>query len=668
MSCDPLIKPVFPSPSSNSNSSNNNIILSPVVLTKETTITEISGNYNYFLQNRLKIYEKIDTTPAPQILFDINIAKDNTPEHITKYHETITHELIEKMTVGGQYLFTFNASKSIFIPTYDNIDDKKIIEDKTTNPATVIAQYTKTRKLDDYLKEMIKELDRNYIFLQDTNTNINTMYKIINKNNTVIDKEKNIANWNEFLKDFGMFLSTQFKTKPYSINFTHEQIRDIKCSNCIDVNGSKFTNINCTLFEDIEIDGINKEDLEDLKKILYNLVIFFQSYLLTGLIKSVIILYLYTINESPYYNNINNITYIDIIKRYDTIKTNKYINHDSPDIYYLNKSIYFFDKYKNKNIIIRMYELYYRCSNNNKEVIHFVVGYIVCVFYIDEYEIEKNSYVYLDVKSTNTLLDEIETKQSELEQTPLVPPPSVLSSNNNDYIILKAKTTLPPIENATPIEKNKIKNYNYFLQNRQKIYDKITKQQKNLNPFILYDITITTKTAKTDNELKAYHANCHKILFKNITDGGEYVYTLNAYKSIMVNDNEDETKITTVIQQSDNSHILDEYLIQIIKEIERNEIFLFGKTETNIITFYGITFTTKDKNYYIGHWDEFLSDFGIFLSKKFNTQPYSINFTHEEIKNIKCNNCFDVNRSKLSNINCTLFKDIEIDNADTEDL
>ena len=369
---------------------------------KPVTITNIqdTNNYNmcntYFKANKQTIYTKINkfnSQKTQPIFFDLKEGQNMNKINITQKHKKEIEQLYNDIDKGGIYLYALNAYKSIVVnKNTDESDVDKQINYENTSKLTKTNNHT----LKEYLFIILKDIHRNIIIIEDKFFMINFKEDL-----ELLYYYKN--NLHMFLKHFGNFLSKQFnkdKHSQYSINFTHDQIKNIKCSNCIDLNNQNYNNLNCTLFSDIKIEDNDTnttntnitselENLKNLKKLLYNIIIFFQAY-------NIII-----INSLVHYYDINPIRLPNILKLKYNVQNN----------------CIFFDTYEQKNIIIRIYKIDYEIdySYDIKKNVTIIkhAGYMCCVFYIDEYEIEKNAYVYLDIKSKDTIIKEIEKQDRE---------------------------------------------------------------------------------------------------------------------------------------------------------------------------------------------------------------------------------------------------------------
>ena len=341
-------------------------------LTNVSNMTSLETAYNYqmintfFKNNRQKIYNKISEfnlksvqDKRTQTLFNLNTNQTMNKDKFNDQLTTDNSKLESCFKNGGQYLYALNKYKAIMVnenkeeikkieernkAEKEKTKDKNKTKDNTrknksiSTPTTPIN--TEDHTVREYLDSIIGDMSREYIIEKGDIKNINFPDGKIDEYRT---------DFKLFLRHIGNFLLSQFQVEPltdkdmetYSINFSHEDIANIKCSNCIDLNNKKETNTNCTLFSDIKIENANEEDLKKLKKMLYNIIIFFQSY-----------------GRSIYFNNF-------IEHSYDPQKTvyltDKYKIFKIPAVI----KCFFFDTYETKKIIIYIVKLNHIYSNQD---------------------------------------------------------------------------------------------------------------------------------------------------------------------------------------------------------------------------------------------------------------------------------------------------------------
>ena len=736
-------------------------------LTNVSNMTSLETAYNYqmintfFKNNRQKIYNKISEfnlksvqDKRTQTLFNLNTNQTMNKDKFNDQLTTDNSKLESCFKNGGQYLYALNKYKAIMVnenkeeikkieernkAEKEKTKDKNKTKDNTRKNKSISTHTTPINTEDhtvrEYLDSIIGDMSREYIIEKGDIKNINFPDGKIDEYRT---------DFKLFLRHIGNFLLSQFQIEPitdkdmetYSINFSHEDIANIKCSNCIDLNNEKKTNTNCTLFSDIKIENAKpeepeeleklkkkQEDLKKLKKMLYNIIIFFQSY-----------------GRSIYFNNF-------IEHSYDPQKTvyltDKYKIFKIPAVI----KCFFFDTYETKKIIIYIVKLNHIYSNRNDRddvtVYNTHLAYIVYVFYADEYEIEKNSYVYLDIKSISTIEEELNkanTLQNTLQETrnilqkkhklqtsqtsqtlktqsiqmpvKLLPDSTLNSTNTNTQPILTPTNTNNSITNTDnnyllklkkledKIDLKKLYNYQmintFFKNNKQKIYNKISefnlKSEQDKRKQTLFNLNTNQTMNQSDfNKQLATDKKTLTDYFNKKENRFPQLYALNTYKAIMVNENKEETekakeKTTHKKEKEENkrnnksisthpipinteNHTVEEYLHNILLEIKRLQII-----KQNDIYMIDISVEQIDK--YRTDFKLFLIHINNFLLSQFQVEPltdkdmetYSINFSHEDIANIKCSNCIDLNNKKETNTNCTLFSDIKIENANEEDL
>ena len=288
-------------------------------LTNVSNMTSLETAYNYqmintfFKNNRQKIYNKISEfnlksvqDKRTQTLFNLNTNQTMNKDKFNDQLTTDNSKLESCFKNGGQYLYALNKYKAIMVnenkeeikkieernkAEKEKTKDKNKTKDNTrknksiSTPTTPIN--TEDHTVREYLDSIIGDMSREYIIEKGDIKNINFPDGKIDEYRT---------DFKLFLRHIGNFLLSQFQIEPitdkdmetYSINFSHEDIANIKCSNCIDLNNEKKTNTNCTLFSDIKIENAKpeepeeleklkkkQEDLKKLKKMLYNIIIFF---------------------------------------------------------------------------------------------------------------------------------------------------------------------------------------------------------------------------------------------------------------------------------------------------------------------------------------------------------------------------------------------------------
>ena len=731
------------------------VTLPSLTIVSEMTSMETAYNYQmiktFFKNNRQKIYNKISEfnlksvqDKRTQTLFNLNTNQTMNKDKFNDQLTTDNSKLENCFKKGGQYLYALNKYKAIMVNENDNDKirkiqekekEKKEAEAKTKDKNKTKENNRKNKSISthttpintedhtvhEYLDSIIGDMSRAYIIKQ------NNMYTI-----DISDEKISIyrEDYKLFLRHIGNFLLSQFQIEPitdkdmetYSINFNHEQIAGIKCSNCIDLNNEKKTNTNCTLFSDIKIQDANEEDLKKLKKMLYNIIIFFQSY-----------------GRSIYFNNFIEHSYSPPNTAY---LTNKYKIIKIPSVI----KCFFFDTYETKKIIIYIVKLnhnYVDKDNIDMNTIYNThLAYIVYVFYADEYEIEKNSYVYLDIRpisnieeelnKANTLQNSLQEKKNTLQkkkntlqklqtsqtlktqsiQMPvkLLPDSTLNSTNTNTPPILTPTNTNISITNTdnnnilrikkheAEIDLKELYNYQmintFFKNNKQKIYNEISefnlKSEQDKRKQTLFNLnTIQTMNQSDFNKQLATDKKTLTDYFNKKECRFPQLYALNTYKAIMVDENKEEVKKRQNAEKAEKegktrknnsispppipinteNHTVEEYLHNILLEIERLRII----KQNDLCTF---DISVEQIDEYRKDFKLFLIHINNFLLRKCQDKPltdkdmetYSINFSHEDIANIKCSNCIDLNNKKETNTNCTLFSDIKIENANEKDL
>ncbi len=114
----------------------------------------------------------------------------------------------------------------------------------------------------------------------------------------------------------------------------------------------------------------------------------------------------YIPNKSFLYSIFKKSKQDNIIEKYNTLTNFYKLNTLSPGYQNENNFAIVFDK--EHNTIFRINKIIYVYGKHNELPKFHYVGYIVSVFYIDKYKIKENNYVYLDIKSADTVLNEIE--------------------------------------------------------------------------------------------------------------------------------------------------------------------------------------------------------------------------------------------------------------------
>ena len=189
--------------------------------------------------------------------------------------------------------------------------------------------------------------------------------------------------------------------------------------------------------------------------------------------------------------------------------------------------------------------------------------------------------------------------------------------NNTKYILKLNKLS------TDTIDKDYIIINNYFKTNRQKIYTKITEFNLTPDPPIFYDIKLNKK-----QEIDTEHAKNNNQLTNDIISGGTYVYALNAYKSIMVDEKKDIDRIAleninnSDIVKATSDHKVGEYVDMILVDIFR--MIICNYYDDSFYMFKNAVNGENLLHYYYKNYNMFLIHYGNFLSKIFrNSIQYS---------------------------------------------